>query len=549
MLITTLVSLLAASPVEVSGMMLYFLHKGDIEQGLSCYLDYVKESACHDYELLKQAAVQLLEKGAESSDPEIKLLCMLGAGVAGSSDLLAVLAKGIKSNELKTQLVALGYLAKHHDVEAEGYLLEALSSPFLITRLEALFQLAKRNHPATLNHLLSLSVKVPSALHTAFSQIAIHIENEEGGRYLHRLLTDPDSLVRIATIHSIAEAQRDDFLPSLAALAAGASPGELEAIASALGTLKDHSSINRLKELAQWHHETVALAGSCALYELGDDSSLGYIIRCAEEGSLFAIDALAQIEEGKETLAALLSTSSRDVRLNAAIALLNQKDVRALDGIKEILFPSVRDWGFSPIHSAGSTFNAWKSIPSSSQQMKHYPELKAQTQILREKLLMQCIELPEEEFLTLAKELFDRREHSLVPLLVSLLENRKSPKVIELLKQESQRAGAPFIRHYCTLALFRLKIEGPYESQLISWIKESAAHELIRFKEETDSSHSFNSPYQLIGEESSRLLIDALEAVVVAQNAQSIDILLHLIAYGNPKNRYALAGLLLRAAE
>jgi len=548
-LLTALSPLIATFPTEVSGPMLYSLHHGDVERAFKGYIEQAKEEHTHDFALLQQAAKALLEQGAASKDPEIQLLCMFGAGVASSADLLPILEKGIHSDEPRTQLIALSYLGRQQDDEADLVLLEALSSPFLITRLEALALLAKKNHPAVLSHLYSLTVKVPSLARSVFAQIAVQLEGIEAERFLHKLLNDEEILVRTETLLAIAKEKRDDFLPYVRILARGASHMQQEAVAVAFGALKDQHSLERLKEFVSSKQDTVKLAAALSLYVLGERKYIELIEAEAKNGSLFAIAALGKLEEGKETLFTLLSHQERDVRLNATLALLNQRDTRILSFLNELLIEDGRDIGFWRITSGGGGLKAWKTISSASQQEKNYPGLKEETLSLREQVLTQCIEFEDETFLKVAQLIMEKRQHALIPLLVELLENKKNEAAVRFLKEGQRMAGAPLIRNYCTLSLYRLNEEGPYEDELIAWVKARGGEQLIRFREEDKPASTFNSLHELTPEETSRFLIEAFEALASAQNQAGIDILVHTIAYGNPKNRYALAGLLLRTTE
>lgn len=548
LLLTTTFPILASFPTEVGGQMLYLLHRGEIEKAFVHYLSHTKEANIHDFDLLQMAAKSILEQGISSEDPETRLMCIFGAGVVNSPEMLPILEKGIKSPDVKIQLTALTYLARQQDDDADLILLDALSSPFLITRLEALLQLAKKNHPSVLGHLHSLMVKVPSPVRPVFSQIAVHLEGGDATRYLRQLLSDSDEDVRLETILNLAEAQRDDFLPALRFLANGASYTIQECCALAFGELKDHVSINRLKEMADSKQESVRLAATIALYRLGETHYLNSIKLDAQAGSLFAISALGKLKEGKETLFSLLSHQERDVRINAILSLLSLRDARALPYLNEILIEEGKDLGFWRLSSAGETLKAWRTIPSASQQTKAYPGLQEQTLSLRESVLTKCIEFEEEDFLKVAYLILNKKQHTLVPLLVELLQNKKSDAIIKFLKEGFQKAGAPLIRNYCTLALYRLKEEGPYEEQLISWVKAKGGEELIRFKEE-NSAPRFTHLHQLTPEETSHFLVDACETLASAQNRSGIETLIHTIAYGNPKNRYALAGLLIRTTE
>ncbi len=50
-------------------------------------------------------------------------------------------------------------------------------------------------------------------------------------------------------------------------------------------------------------------------------------------------------------------------------------------------------------------------------------------------------------------------------------------------------------------------------------------------------------------EETSHFLITVFETLAKSQNQVGIETLIHAIAHGHPKNRYALAGLLMRTTE
>lgn len=547
-LITSLAPFVGTFPTDVSGPMLYAIHRGEAKNAFETYLSYADESKTQDFSLLQKAAKALLEQGIDSKEEEIRLMCMFGAGVATSPEMLPILEKGLHSQDVKIQLVALSYLGRLQDAAADRILLDALSSPFLIVRLEALLELARSNHPSAMSHLQSLMYKVPPEVKALFSQIAIHIEGNDANRFLRNLLADPNVDVRVETILTLAKGGRDDFLPVLRRLAQGASYSEQESCALAFGALKDHLSIEKLKHFAESRQETVRLAACMSLYELGETSYLAQIESDAKKGSLFAIGVLGLLHAGKQTLAELVSHTERDIRLNAILALLTQRDRLALNHLDEILFDDARETGFWQVASSAGGLKAWKTLPSSSQQDKKFPGIVGQTRGLREHILIDCLEFDEKDFLAVAHKIFQKKQHALIPIVIELLQNKKSEAVLQFLKEGHQKAGAPLIRNYCTLALYRLKEEGPYEDGLIAWVKACGSEELIRFKEEKDTP-SFTAPHHLNPEETSRFLIEACEALASAQNQKGTHALIHTIAHGNTKNRYALAGLLMRTTE
>lgn len=535
-------------PDDVSGHMLYLLHKGETTKACEVYVSQAEAEQSHDFSLLQQAAVRLLEEGMSQEDPEVRLMCLFGAGVSVSTDLLHILEKGIQSKEMRAQLVALSYLGRLQDDEADALLIQALGSPFLIVRLEALLQLAGKSHPAAMGQFQSLIVKVPPILRAVFPQIIVHLDGLEANRQIHQLLNDAEIGVRLEMIGAVAKEGRDDFLPTIRLLSAGADHAEQEACAFAFGSFQDHSALPFLKNMAKSVRNNVQLAASIALCKLGEKEYQKQIELMAQSGSLFAIAALGNQEGTEEILRGLLLHPNRDVRLNAILSLLKKKDPAALPHLSQVLVTDSKDLGYNQIRSPGGSLQAWKTVPSANAQTKGYVSLQGQTASLREAVLTQCIEFEEEAFLQVAQLVLDKRLNSLVPLLMDLLQNRKSEATLAFLHRGYQQTGAPFVRNYCALSLYKLKEEGSYEKQLSDWVKARGSYELIRFREQDDAL-PFTSTYELTPEETSRFLVDACQALASSQNLVGLETLLYTISHGNPKNRYALAGLLMRTTE
>ncbi|MFZ0566317.1 MAG: HEAT repeat domain-containing protein [Chlamydiales bacterium] len=538
--------LFASFPGEVSAQMLYLLHRGEVQRAFQIYLDHSTEG--HDFDLLQQAAIQLLKQGARSDDLEIQLMSLFGAGVANSAELIPVLEKGLLSSEMKIQLVALSYLSRLQDDEADLLLVKALSSPFLLTRLEACYQLASKNHPSILGLLQSLMVKVPTEVRPLFPQIACKIEGAQAHAYMRQLLTDNDINVRLSAILTVAQEKRDDFLIQIRDLATQAHHAIQESAALTLGELKDTQSLEILRKLLTSKRVTVRLAAAVGLYSLGEETYLTVIEEEAAQGNLFAIHILGKLRKGEDLLKKLIHHEDRDVRLNTILSLLNMRSREAKEHLKEILMCDKQDLGFIQTVSAGGGLKTWKTIPSANSHSKIYPTLKGQTRLLREEALILSLELPESDFLEIARLVFEERQYDLIPLTIAALESRKSDQVIELLKEMQQKAGVPFIRHYCTLALYRLMEEDFYEKQLIQWVEKANNQALIQFREE-NSIADRDSTYVLTPEETSQILIDTFETFAQTQSERGTEVLIQAIAYGNPKNRYALAGLLIRTTE
>lgn len=539
----------AQFPVDISGQILYLVHRGDASEGLKRYIEQAHLSEQHDYALLQQIGIALLEEGASSRDPEIQLISLLGAGISLSPLLLPVLEHALKSDDPRAQLVALNFLSRIDDDDIDRLLLSALSSPCLLTRLEALYQLSNKRHPAVLEHLQSLFVKIPEPIRPLFAQIVINLDSVSANQMMRQLLADHNLNVRCEAILAVATHMRDDFLPQIRTLATQTQVTQQECVASTLGTLKDLNAKPLLKQMVYARQPNVQLAAAFALYQIGDASFLPLIFEAAKQNDLFAIALLASapLEESRELLASLCTTTHKDVQLGAALALLQMRDERCLPIIQEILLSEKQAVGYIISKSPGRAVPIWRTVFSAPYKETSYPGILQQSAALRSQVLTACIEFPEAAFLSLAKTLFDAQVKSLIPLLVELLANHHSPLTRELLIQQQHSNPSDFIKTTCLLALYRAGEEDTYEQQLIEWAKKRQQTLMIRFAE--TSSIERASKHALTAEEESALLIATFEILASTQHQAGIEALLHAIAYGNVKNRYALAGLLIRTAE
>lgn len=539
-------------PPEVKGQILYHMHKGEAKTACQTYLSAIERGEDHDFTLLQQAGICLLEEGSKSSDDAIQLMCQFGAGVASTPSLLPILERGIRSKDLKIQLASMSFLAKMQDDRADNLLWDTLiSSPFLLSRLEAGLQLAKKNYPNILEQLQSLYYKMPALIRSLFPQIIVLIDNPDADSFLHQLISETDLDVRIEAILQAAKAGRDELLPQIRAMASQSHFALTETCIYALGILKDEKSLPVLHQMSMSKRSNIQLAASAALYALGDLEAVHLIEKEAMQGNLFAIAKLGECDypSCREVLVDLLKSEDTNVRLNATLSLVILRDERAFPMLSDILIRGNRDIGFASQTSPGRSLKYWKIVPSANQHTQMHPGIVEQSQKLREKILLATLDFPEATFFKIIHWVFDQKETDLIPVAVELLRNHRTPETIAFLKDQQQKAGAPLIRNYCNLALYQLGVEGPYEELLIQWVSSVQGSELIKFRDSDPSTTTIDSRYVLTPEETSALLISAFEALAQAQNERGIEALIRVIAYGNPKNRYALAGLLIRTTE
>jgi len=542
--------LLAKNADEMKLHALYLMQQHQTEEAFSRYREYFAHSGKHDFQVLQQMGLILLQKGIQTMDPQVFMTTLFGAGLSGSTRSLEILEKGLEQSDPHIQLLALHFIAQIEDDKTVELFNRAMSSPFLSTRMEAAFYMAQKKHPLAVGYIEGLMFRLPPIFKPYFPSFFAILGTNDGTLALKRLIEDADSQVRIESILNVARTGRDDFLPLLRKRLTNAQIAEQEATAFAIGVLKDSSSIQKLRKLALSPIDSLRLAASVALFHLGDRSHIPSIVELAQKRNLFAIAALGEVEGGEEMLASLIGETDLQVRINAAIALLQRRDPRCLSVLEEILIMDARDLAFHPFPSVGRSQMAIKAIPSAELRAKD-PTLNLGFSLaMREHFLREAIHLPEEHFLKLAELIFKKQQNDLIPTLIASVENLRTEGAIRLLKKECEKFTAPLIRDYCHLALFRLKEEGPYEEYITNWVMKQKHEEMIHLRpllpwkfrmEQTD--------YTLSPDETSRLLIDSFLSIANRRDEKSITFLIEAIQGSHPANRYALMGLLMRATE
>lgn len=531
---------------------LFLIQAGNISQAIEGYKAYKKQNGEHDFELIQEMGLLLLDSGYRDADPEIRIMATFGAGTSLNERTLYILEEGLDSKIPELQLVCLNYLAQFQNDKADEAIRRCMNAGHPLIRLEAAYVMAQKKSPRACAYAESLMYRFEGLLTPLFPQFFAMISSSEATSMLRKLMTHPDEEVRIASILSAAKYGRDDLLSKIRMMATHHEKAQQEACAFALGVLKDETSIPRLEILARSNVAHVRLAASKSLYKLGRKDFKEALEKAAQNKDVYAIALLKDVEGSQDLLARLVNDPNIQVRVNAAIALVHHRDPRCLQALMEILLMDTRGLCFSKISSEGNSLSAWRVIPSGKQNAKDEPYIFEQSLTLREDVLEEALDLPEKDFLTLSKALFLQRQNDLVPLLVTLLEQLHSPDAIALLKVHQQQIGAPLIRNYCNLALYNLKEEGPYGDNIRNWIANKQNEELIRFRpflprEMREEDHEEH--YQLTPEDNSSLLIASFQSFILNKDERGIDILLEAIQNGNAKNKYALAGLLMRAVH
>jgi HEAT repeat protein len=529
---------------------LYVAQSQNCKETLELYKTYKESLGRHDFEVLQEIASLWIEQSARDPKPEKQIMGIFAFGLAGLSAPYDLLEKAIDSSDANVQTAALGFIGQMQEDHADILLNKAMSSPFLYTRLEAAFLLAGRKSKTATGQIESLMYRLPPEIRYFFPEFFAIIGTSEAIHVLRHLMDDPFHPTKIGAILAAAKHGRDDLLPAMRAGVTHPNNAEQEACAAALGYLKDISSIKKLKKLQKHPSPLVQLSALKALYTLGENSAAEAIATEASKENLFAINLLSEIPGHENVLLPLVKSQNIQVRFNVTLALLKKKSSKCVLPLMDFLIKDSKDLGFQPQTSVGGSLQCWKVIPSLKEQAeKSFFDIQGITIALKHQLLAEAIELPEQDFLFIARSIFESKQNELIPVLVSLLENLKSKDSIDLLKKGSQKVGAPLIRAYCNLSLFKLQEQGPYLEAIRAFLKETRSQELIRFKAAVSWPMRMTDHYHISPEESSQLLIGSYEALTERQNLEGIDILLEALSEGSSHNRPVLAGILIHALQ
>jgi HEAT repeat protein len=540
----------AVDTLQNKNHILFLMRTGNISKAVNAYRTYQKQSGQHDYELIQEMGLLLLDQGYHSSDPETRIMTTFGAGISQNERALYILEGGMDSGAPELQLVSLNFLSQYQNDAADEALHHAMIASHPLIRLEAAFMLAQKKAPRAFPYAESLMYRFDEALMPLFPQFFAMIGSDEATRMLRKLMSHADQEVRVAAILSSAKFERDDLLPKIRTLATHGEKAQQEACAFALGALLDQTSIPRLKILSQSSIPPVRLAAWNSLHSLGCKEYKGFIEGAAKENDIFAISLLGEIEGSENVLASLVSSSNIQIKINAGYALLQRRDPRCLPALVDMLIMDSRGLILSKTASKGKSLTAIRATPSGKQNFKDDPYAFELSLHLREDILDEALDLPEQSFLQLAKLIFLRQQNDLVPLTTNLLQKLRTQGAITLLKEHQQQPGAPLIRNYCNLALYNMKEKGPYGDNIRTWIGNMHNEELIRFRPFLPRElRDQEDTYQLTPQDNSSLLIASFESFVANRDEQGVDILLEAIDKGNKKNKYALAGLLMRCVN
>lgn len=189
---------------EVKQHSLYLMQQNQIEESIDKYREFSDLTGRHDFEVLQQMGLILLQKGIQSEDPQTFLMTLFGAGLSGSSGALEIIERGLQHPDPQVQLLALHFIAKFDDDKTNDLLNGAMSSDYLAIRMEAAFYLAQRKHPHAVGQIEGLMFRLPPMFKPFFPSLFALLGTSDATAALRRLIEDPDPQVRVESILNVA---------------------------------------------------------------------------------------------------------------------------------------------------------------------------------------------------------------------------------------------------------------------------------------------------------------------------------------------------------
>ena len=524
---------------------------GEIDEAIKTYQKHSQSSNEHSIDLLEQIGLKILQMGFKTQDPETCLLSLFGANIARVPVDRKFLTRAFKSSNPLLQSAALQTLSMEEMDDTESILKEGVKSDFLMIRLETLFQLVQRHSRHAMGLVESLKNILHPQLHFFFPEFYALDGTDESINILKQMTHDPNIYVRVSAILSAVKYDRDTLLSVIRAVVTHPHPVEQEVAAHALGVFKDIEAKPKLERLTKSASPDVRLVSSLALLKLGFFEHKDEIVRLAQSGHPFAISTLGEVGGGTKELLDLLKSPHHMTRYRAAYALLKQRDPRCLATIIEILVTPTYDLNLVPFFSPARSLSSFESYFGPIKEAELKNSIASYTSFIKQSMLIEALDLGESYFLNIATTLFSLKKSEMIPVLVRLLENLQSKEAVDLLKKSTQMPGAPFIRSYANLAMYRLGNYKEFDKATIEFVKDSVSSEMISFQpmDLDPRNKTQNNPFQLTPSEKSQLLLETFEALLIRHESEGIDLILECILKGHPNNRYALAGLLLKMIQ
>ncbi|MCH9621364.1 MAG: hypothetical protein S4CHLAM20_07840 [Chlamydiia bacterium] len=537
----------------MKSQILYLMSKGDQVGALRKYRQYFKKTGQHNYKLLREMSLAIIEQAVSWGEEEDTLLSLIAMEIAQEDSFTHHLGKLIHSKYYPVQAKTLSLLRRIDNEYSEMLIKSCLSSQFIMLRLEALSILVQKHNESALGQVEALMNMVHHFYHPMFVDFYALAGTKYAISVMKQMISNKNLNLNLATILAARNYRIEEMIPNLRHSLTHTSPIIQEAAAVALGSFSDSYSLSRLKTLSTSSHEETKLAALLALYSMDQKDYKDEIINLAKNGNLFAISSLASLDNTRRALHEIYYSDDNNLRINSALSMLEKKNPLSIPVIKDLITLDSNVFYIEVVNSPGKCFRALRLKPLSSLEKKEMiPMVKSHTVMIQNQILSKTIDLPRDKFMKIIDDIFLKKRNTLIPTAIALLENFDDDESKAYLSKKATMPGAPFIRTACHLSLWKSTKKKQHKEAITSWIKQFGKHEMISIQQKStdkDSKKNQISEYELSLEEKSHLLIQAFLNISYSREKAGLDCILEAMINGHEKNRIPLAGVLLKTIQ
>ena len=155
------------------------------------------------------------------------------------------------------------------------------------------------------------------------------------------------------------------------------------------------------------------------------------IEKFAREGNLYAIGLLNECACDNNILLALASQKqNKNAALNASLVLLQKKDPNCIEQIIDLLLTTDPSVVITEFPSPAMTLSAKKLAYKGSARSQENFSLEQMTTMIRQKILSDCTELPQNGFLEIAEAIVEANQNDLIPTVINhlIMMKHRGPK-------------------------------------------------------------------------------------------------------------------------
>ncbi len=374
-----------------------------------------------------------------------------------------ILSKRVLDDSPFIQLASVQALANLKTERARDLLQEALKSPYLAVRLEAIWNLIDLGDKRAIYQIDALKTKFPEETALYLPLLYAKEGSPQALQELYKMAYEmPDPVVNriFLALSQFKRIEAEEFILSYTSH----SPIVLEAQAEALELIPGDKSLKKLQALSKHNNPFVRLRAIASRISIGDETALDEATREYLSGNKMILSALLSTDNPKKLPVDITVENSSDI--TTILYLVMTQDPKATSFLSELLSPSKGSKEgivISPSVSPGGTFTVWRYTLEPQLNFQERVYLREHEIELKETILRKTITLGHEPFLKVAHHICKKGDIDLYPALFDTLLEMPHDEFQAFCSEYSHTPGAPLLRSY--ISLYTMKRQKKLESE------------------------------------------------------------------------------------